>query len=266
MRLFLSHASEQKDLARYVYQALLQEGHKVFFDESDLHVARGYHAEIRGEVELSDGFVFLISEQSLSPGCYTLTELGYAKKKWKDPTGRVLPVLVAPVPMASVDPYLRSVTVLRPKGNVAAEVAAAIEEWRAPDGAPTAAARPADDLPFYINCTASKVASQRRTLYLQIALASGALLTGLGVMSLAQLYLHVDEIQTIFTFGGAAMASLAVVAGKGIFPARTKLSALESLRIMFESLPPEAAVAESDSMARLKEMFYKLLEQELGST
>jgi len=42
-------------------------------------------ARIRKEVQPSEGFVFLISPTSLAHGCYTLTELSYAKKQWKDP-------------------------------------------------------------------------------------------------------------------------------------------------------------------------------------
>jgi hypothetical protein len=110
------------------------------------------------------------------------------------------------------------------------------------------------------------VASQRRDLYLRIGLAAGALLIGMAVMALAQIHTDIEELKTIFIFGGAALASLALVAGKGIMPARTRLSALESMRMMFESLPADAVVRESDSMRRLKEMFYRLLEQELGTT
>ena len=46
---------------------------------------------------------------SLASGCYTLSELGYAQKKWKDPTGHMLPVMVEPLEMEDVDPYLRCV-------------------------------------------------------------------------------------------------------------------------------------------------------------
>lgn len=267
MRLFLSYSSEQNDLAGYVYQALLQEGHEVFFDESELRAGGGYHKKIRKEVQSSDGFIFLISPASLAPGCYTLTELGYAKKKWKDPTGHVLPVMVEPVEMEDVDPYLRCVSIMTPQGNAAAEIADAVSGLTGagePD-VDTAALKEAADLPFYIQCTSDKLAGQASELRVRIGLTVGAALTGVGVLVAAQLLLDANQLETILSTGGCTLSTLAAIPGKGILPARSKLSVLQVLRTGFESISPEAAATGSERMIRLVNTFYKLLDAELGT-
>ena len=120
---FLSYSSEQSDAASRIELSLKEDGHAVFRDRSSLPAGDAYDARIRDAVEDSDLFVFLISRQSVSPGRYTLTELGFAERKWGNPSGRVLPVMVEPVPKDAIPAYLRAVTILDPKGNLTAEVA-----------------------------------------------------------------------------------------------------------------------------------------------
>lgn len=263
MRLFLSYASEQSDLAREVYQALLQEEHEVFFAESELRAAGSYHKKIREEVKSSDGFVFLISPASLAKGCYTLTELGYAKKKWKDPTGHVLPVLVEPVEMEGIDRYLRTISIMMPQGNAAAEIADAVSELT---GSNAAAVREAADLPFYIKFTGQKLAGQQRELRLRILLTAGAIGIGGAVAVLAQLLPAADQLETLIFAGGGFLSAFGVIPAKGILPARAKLSALEILRTGFESISPEAAASGSELLTRLESNFHKLLDSELETT
>lgn len=64
-------------------------------------------------------------------GSYALTELKYAKEKWLHPRGRVLPVLVREVPLEQIPGYLSSATILRPDGNIDAEVVHAIRPMAA---------------------------------------------------------------------------------------------------------------------------------------
>lgn len=130
MRVFISYAAEQRDLAEQVSLALVGAGHETFFDKDDLRPAREYHAAIRDEVQASDVVVFLISTASVEPHSYTLTELKYAKDRWPHPAGHVLPVLTEEVPWDQVPHYLRAVTVLTPEGNVAAEVLHALDGMR----------------------------------------------------------------------------------------------------------------------------------------
>ena len=126
MQIFLSYSSVDCELADQIHLALLGSGHSVFFDKESLPPAGDYQTKIRKAVADSDFLVFLISPESVKKGSFALTELGYARKKWKHPRGRVLPVMVRAVAYANIPTYLKAVTVLEPEGNVAAEVTEAI--------------------------------------------------------------------------------------------------------------------------------------------
>ena len=67
------------------------------------------------------------SPGSVSRGRYTLTELGFARNKWPNPSNRVLQVMIAPTPLDQVPIYLKAVTILEPQGSAAAETRAAVE-------------------------------------------------------------------------------------------------------------------------------------------
>jgi TIR domain len=94
MIIFLSYASDRRDLAEQVNLALIGSGHKVFFDRDNLPAGDDYHTRIRKAVENSEAFVFLISPKSVAPGSDALTELKYARQKCPDPRRRVLPVMI----------------------------------------------------------------------------------------------------------------------------------------------------------------------------
>jgi tetratricopeptide (TPR) repeat protein len=126
MKIFLSYASEQSELAKEIALALQAEDHTVFFDRSALLPSETYNAEIREAIENSQLVVFLITPQSVTKGRYTLTELEFTERKWPKPWGHVLPVMVMPTSKADIPPYLRAGTILQPAGNIAATVAAAV--------------------------------------------------------------------------------------------------------------------------------------------
>lgn len=130
MNIFLSYASEQAAIAESIEVALSGEGHDVFRDRSDLPPGEAYHARIRAAIEDCDLFVFLISPEAVTPGRYTLTELDLARQKWPNPSGRVLPVVIAPVPSGSIPKYLNGVNHLSPTGNIPAAVAATVASLR----------------------------------------------------------------------------------------------------------------------------------------
>src|SRR5712691_587690 len=94
MIIFISYASEQRDVAEEIKLVLTGSGHNVFFDRDSVPAGDEYHMRIRKAVEGSEAFVFLISPQSIAEGCYALTELKYAREKWPDPLGKVLPVMI----------------------------------------------------------------------------------------------------------------------------------------------------------------------------
>lgn len=122
MRIFISYAHEDHEVAEQIHQALLGEGHEVFWDRARLATGHGYHTRIRQEVERCELLVFLLSPESVSDGSYCRTELKYARDRWPSPEGRVLPVLVRTLGQARVPPYIGSATFLQPEGNIAAEV------------------------------------------------------------------------------------------------------------------------------------------------
>jgi hypothetical protein len=147
MRIFLSYASERRDIAEPIALALRNQGHRVFFDRDDLPPGASYDDRIRDAIAASHLLVFLISPESVADGRYTLTELAVARRRWASPRDRVLPVQIVPTPLPAVPAYLKAVAILEPRGNVAAEVAAATAEiagrrkrWRWPAAAGAAAA------------------------------------------------------------------------------------------------------------------------------
>ncbi len=127
MHIFLSFAGQYREIADRLAVGLAQEGHTVFFDRDDLPPAQGYDARIRREIDRTDLVVFLIAPESVRPGAYALTELDYVRKRWPIPSGRVLPVMAAKVPYDALPGYLSAVTALEPRGNLVADVLAAVD-------------------------------------------------------------------------------------------------------------------------------------------
>lgn len=126
MQVFLSYASEDKDFAEQIQLALAAANHQIFFDAESLPPGGDYHSRIRDAVSGSDAFVFLISPSSVAQGSYALTELGFVRTKWVSPKDRVVPVVVRETPWEQIPNYLKAVTVMEPRGNIAAEVVSAI--------------------------------------------------------------------------------------------------------------------------------------------
>jgi TIR domain len=98
----------------------------VFFDRDDLPPGGEYDIQIEKAVERSALFIFLITPSSVEKGRFTLTELEFARRKWREADRHVLPVLARATPKESIPKFLLSVTMLEPVGNTAAEVASAV--------------------------------------------------------------------------------------------------------------------------------------------
>ena len=128
MRIFLSYASQDREAAESVSLALAANGHDVFFDRDDLPPGEEFHGRIREAIQRTHLFVFLLSPDAVDAGSYTLNELDFAKKRWAHPSGRILPVLLRPTGLDLVPPWLLSVTLFEPHGNIAAAVAHEIED------------------------------------------------------------------------------------------------------------------------------------------
>jgi len=122
MRIFLSYASPDREQAQSIYLALRDQGHRVFFDRADLPAGDEYHNRIREAIEDCQLFIFLVTPQALDAESYTLSELEIADKSRR----KLFPVALADIDFAKLPPSLKAVTVLRPDGNIAASVAAAV--------------------------------------------------------------------------------------------------------------------------------------------
>jgi TIR domain len=132
MKIFLSYSEPDKDIAESIAFSLRSRSHEVFLDRDDLPAGQSYDEQIEKAVQLSDIFIFLISPDSVTEGRYALTELKFARRKWKHPAGRVLPVMVRETPLDKIPAYLRAVTILRVSGNAAAETSAAVDKMKNP--------------------------------------------------------------------------------------------------------------------------------------
>jgi TPR repeat protein len=131
MKIFIAYASDDRRTADSISLTLRSRGHIVFFDRDDLPPGGGYDQQIESAVQECDIFVFLVSPESVTQGRYTLTELAFARDKWPNPTGHVLPVMARPTPRDHVDPYLKAVVFLEPRGDIAAETGVAVDKmWR----------------------------------------------------------------------------------------------------------------------------------------
>jgi len=126
MRVFISYASEQRNLAERLTLGLRNEGHGVFFDKEALPAGVSFDDRIRSALRRSQIFVFLVSKASLQKGGYAQTELNIAQERWPIPGGKVLPVLVEPLDIEELPPYLQAVTVLASPGDVVADVLNAV--------------------------------------------------------------------------------------------------------------------------------------------
>jgi TIR domain len=127
MNIFVSYASEYRNDADAIALALREEGHSVFFDRDALPAGDAYHARIRSAIEGSDLFVFLVAPESVESSSYAMTELGLARNRWPNPSGRILPVVIKPTPIQDIPEYVKAVTFVEPKGNVVADVVARVD-------------------------------------------------------------------------------------------------------------------------------------------
>lgn len=127
MRIFLSYSSADEALAERIDLALRGAGHEVFFGPASLPPGETFDLRIIEAIDRSDLFVFLVSPAAVAEGSYTLTELGIARRRWPQPARRVLPVMVRPVAIPDLPPYLRAVTVLEPEGETVSEVVATVD-------------------------------------------------------------------------------------------------------------------------------------------
>lgn len=125
---FLSYASDQRDIAEKIFYSLANNGHMTFFDRNQLPAGLEYNAAIRAAINHSDIFIFMISPDSVIDGHYTISELKFASEKWPAASGVLLPVMSVATPFEQIPAYPKSVTILVPRGDLVAEVTAEVEK------------------------------------------------------------------------------------------------------------------------------------------
>lgn len=119
-KVFLSYASEQHRDVAAVAVSLRARGYAPFFDRASVLGGESPEAACRAGVETCDLFVFFVSPNSVARGSYTLTELEWAKQRWPDPVGHVMPVLAEDTDLSTVDPYLTQLlNIAHIRGNFA---------------------------------------------------------------------------------------------------------------------------------------------------
>jgi hypothetical protein len=126
MRLFLSYASQDRALVEPVRQALAAQGHDIFFDREDLPAGESLDDRIRDAIQRSALFIVFLSPDTVDAGSYTLNEVDMAARTWPNTSGRVLSVLLRPMPLATLPAYLASVTLLQTERNLPAAVVDAV--------------------------------------------------------------------------------------------------------------------------------------------
>jgi formylglycine-generating enzyme required for sulfatase activity len=122
IKIFLSYASQDREQGKSIYLALRDQGHKVFFDRADLPAGEEYHNRIRGAIQKSHLFIFLLSPNAVDSNSYTLEELSIAEKAGS----KLLPVVLREAAMDQIPAAIKAVTFHQPAGNLAASVAAEV--------------------------------------------------------------------------------------------------------------------------------------------
>ncbi len=125
MNVFISYSNDDRAIADALEVALRQEGHEVFFDRTQLEAGEAFHERIRDRIDAADLFIFVMSPSSVRPESYAMTELAIARKRWPNPSGRVVPVLARATPMPDIPPYLAAVT-FEQGGNLVASTLATV--------------------------------------------------------------------------------------------------------------------------------------------
>jgi hypothetical protein len=130
-KIFISYASQHRDVAESIALRLRSDWVDVFFDRDKLPPGREYDKAIHDAIMSSSLFIFLASPEAFAADKYTLTEIEFARSRWPNPDKCVLTVMIKPTEFGLIPQYLKKNSILEPKGNVAAEVRATAERMLA---------------------------------------------------------------------------------------------------------------------------------------
>jgi hypothetical protein len=133
MKVFVSYAREDKDVAKQIYLALADENCEVFFDEDSI-LSGNFRNKIMSFIDKCDLFVFLVSKYSLRDERFVQAELSRIKKRFLSPNGKVIPVIVdkdvSIESLSQYDIYLTSNHVVSLPGDIVAKTVNAVNDAR----------------------------------------------------------------------------------------------------------------------------------------
>jgi hypothetical protein len=132
MKIFISYASEDRNLADRIQMALRASGYNVFFDRDRLRSGDYFHPQIIKAIRRCHAFLFLTSVDSVTPGCVPLLELQRARERWPYPRGKALPILAPGAPVEAIPSYLSGITAVEgdSEEHVVGNVLTAMERLR----------------------------------------------------------------------------------------------------------------------------------------
>jgi hypothetical protein len=126
MKVFISHSHDEAGDADELALALRAAGHDAVLDRDSVRPGAEYNARLRRELQSSDLVVFLVTPGAMRKP-FVLSEIEFARDQWPNPVDRVLPVMWDDTPFADIPAYLRTVSVVQPKGNKVAEAVAWVD-------------------------------------------------------------------------------------------------------------------------------------------
>ena len=218
MKIFLSHADEQKQVAEQIAIALRNADHTVFFDKDDLPSGGDYNARLYRAIKRADVFIYCISPESVVEGSYARTELLFAQKRFRKAVNYLLPVMLLPTPYDQVPNYARSVTILEPTGNVVAEVVQAVADLSAGTAGERLTAKQVAHLLLVVLAATLLLNLVYQWSYPRFGMTWVLVLLSLGIVGLAALihsYRRRFPVSgSVWSWGGSAAACL-VLAGAG---------------------------------------------------
>jgi hypothetical protein len=120
MKVLVAGPPELRALAERVARGLADAGHHAAADAS---AAGGWpRRSLAQPARRPEVVVLLIAPGTLGEDSRSRHHLERAARRWPDPAGRVIPLLIRPTPLDEIPPYLRSVTLIVPAGDPTADV------------------------------------------------------------------------------------------------------------------------------------------------
>ena len=129
MKIFLSYARENLDVADRINLELREAGYEVFFDKDKIAGTEAFRQKIKEEIADCDLFLFLLSLESIEKGKYTLTEVAIARERWKTPRGRVLTVKITEIDEEKAPAFLTMNSIPRLQGDIPTAVLTEVDKF-----------------------------------------------------------------------------------------------------------------------------------------